>query len=100
MLQEYRDVMNGTYRRRATRNTLIGVLAGLLGGAAAGILLAPKAGKETRADIATGVKKGAAKVKEVVEDAAEATKEKFEELKGHKDKGASKEEHAETLKKE
>ncbi len=91
MFQEYRDVMNGTYRRRASRNTLIGALAGLLAGAAAGILLAPKSGKETREDIATGVKKGAAKVKEVVGDAAEAAKEKVEGKTPQPEKGARKE---------
>jgi len=100
MFQEYRDILNGTYRRRSAMNTTLGIVGGLLVGAIAGIQLAPKSGKETRADIAEGVKKGAAKVKEVTEEAAGAAKEKFEGLKTRVGKTAKKEEPAQADKKE
>lgn len=42
---------------------LLGAALGAIGGAIAGILTAPKSGKETRKDIAEGSKKVAAKAK-------------------------------------
>lgn len=81
MIQEIKDVLNGTYKRRARNNAAAGVGAGVLLGAIAGLLFAPKAGKETRADLVEGAKIGAEKVKETAVHVADVTKEKFEEVK-------------------
>ena len=81
MFQEIRDTLNGTTQRRARRNTAVGITAGVLIGAIAGLLFAPKSGKETRADIVEGVKVGEETVKEVAHNIAEAAKEKVSAIK-------------------
>ncbi|MEA4890593.1 MAG: YtxH domain-containing protein [Clostridiaceae bacterium] len=86
MFQEIRSVLDGTYKRRARMNTAVGIAAGLLVGAAAGILLAPKSGKETRADIKEGAKTGAKKVQEAAQHLSGATREKMAALKTHAQK--------------
>lgn len=74
----------------------LGALVGAAAGLVAGILTAPKSGKETRADIkakATEVKgKATNKVNEVKGKAAEVTedvKEKAEELKGRTERAVA-----------
>jgi gas vesicle protein len=81
MFQEIRDALNGTYRRHARANAIAGLTTGLLIGAIAGLLFAPKSGKETRADIREGAKLGAEKVKEAAHNLSDLTKEKFAEVK-------------------
>ncbi|NLO37679.1 MAG: YtxH domain-containing protein [Clostridiaceae bacterium] len=90
MIQEIRDALNGTYERRARNNAVAGLTTGLVIGALAGILLAPKSGKETRADIREGAKIGAEKVKEtahhlgdIAKEKVELAKEKVAEVKEH-----------------
>ncbi|MDW7658660.1 MAG: YtxH domain-containing protein [Bacillota bacterium] len=90
MIQEIRDALNGTYQRRARNNAIAGLTTGLLLGALAGILFAPKSGKETRADLREGAIIGAEKVKEtahhvgeLAKDKVEVAKEKIEEIKTH-----------------
>lgn len=83
MLQEIRNAMNGTYERRARQNACAGLTIGLLIGAVAGILLAPKSGKETRADIREGAKIGAEKVKETAHHVTDVAKEKIDTVKKH-----------------
>ena len=83
MLQEIRNAMNGTYERRARQNACAGLAVGLLIGAVAGILFAPKPGKETRADIREGAKIGAEKVKETAHHVTDVAKEKYETVKKH-----------------
>ena len=88
MFQEIRDALDGTYKRRARHNAVAGIGAGLLLGAIAGLLFAPKSGKETRADLREGAKIGAEKVKETAVHVAEMTKEKVAEIKEQIRKGA------------
>jgi ABC-type nitrate/sulfonate/bicarbonate transport system permease component len=64
-------------RKRTLQNAAVGAAIGVTVGAAAGLLLAPKAGKETRADIAQAAKELPAKAKEIVEK----TREKVEDAK-------------------
>ena len=78
MIQEIRDALNGTYQRRARNNAIAGLTTGLLIGALAGILFAPKSGKETRVDLREGAKIGAEKVKETAHHVGEMAKEKVE----------------------
>ncbi|MFA7672734.1 MAG: YtxH domain-containing protein [Clostridia bacterium] len=80
MLRELRDVLNGTYKRHARNNAVIGLVAGLAAGVIAGILFAPKTGKETRAYISEGAKAGVKKIKDTIQCAGEAVKEKHEEV--------------------
>ena len=96
MFQEIIDTLNGSAQRRARRNTAIGITAGVLVGAIAGLLFAPKSGKETRADIVEGVKVGEEAVKEVAHNIAEATKEKVSAIKTKFKKTAKEEAAAET----
>jgi gas vesicle protein len=81
MIQEIIETLNGTTQRRARRNTAIGVSVGVLVGAIAGLLLAPKSGKETRADIVKGVKAGEETIKDVAHHVAAVAKEKVEAIK-------------------
>ena len=48
MFNEIRDTLNGKNKRRARKNVAAGVGLGALAGAVAGLLFAPKSGKETR----------------------------------------------------
>ncbi|MBP8989043.1 MAG: YtxH domain-containing protein [Clostridia bacterium] len=83
MIQEIRDALNGTYKRRARNNAIAGLTAGLVIGTLTGIFLAPKSGKETRADLREGAKIGAEKVKETAQHVGEVAKEKITEVKEH-----------------
>lgn len=65
-------------REQAVKNTAIGAAVGLTVGAAAGILLAPKSGKESREDISKAVKELPDKAKEFIEKA----QDRIEEFKG------------------
>lgn len=75
MFQDLRDALNGNARRQARSNAIAGFASGLLIGAVTALLLAPKSGKELRADIADGAKVGAEKVKEVSHKVAESAKD-------------------------
>lgn len=58
---------------------VLGAALGAIAGAAAGILFAPKSGKETRKIIGDKTKEYVEKGKEMVEKGTEATKEKIKE---------------------
>ena len=64
-------------RVRAIKNAAIGAAIGTTIGAVAGVLLAPKSGKENREDLVKVAKEIPEKAKEIVEK----TKEKVEEVK-------------------
>jgi gas vesicle protein len=71
-------------RKESARKVLSGVVIGSAIGAAAGILFAPKAGKETRQDISKKVKETAATAKEKVQETVDEVKEKMESMKDKK----------------
>ena len=60
--------------KRTARDVAIGLGIGATLGAAAGILLAPKSGKETREDIASGAKEVIDQVKDQVEEVGKTLK--------------------------
>lgn len=81
MIKEIRKALDGTYERQARCNAVAGLTAGLLLGAIAGLLFAPKSGKETRADLREGAKVGADMVKEAAGQVGEFAKEKADAVK-------------------
>ena len=60
--------------KRTARDVVIGLGIGATLGVAAGILLAPKSGKETREDIASGAKEVVDQVKDRVEEVGKTLK--------------------------
>ncbi len=54
-------------RKKAMQKAALGAAVGVLVGATAGVLLAPKSGKETRTDISNAAKEVIEKLKEAVE---------------------------------
>lgn len=74
IIQEIKDILNGTTRRRTIIKTTIGTTIGVLMGAAAGILLAPKSGKATRKAIKAAALKGAENAAETARRAVLFTK--------------------------
>lgn len=65
---------------KQTKGILIGASAGILAGAIAGILLAPKSGKETRADIAKYMHEMKDKIAEELAKAGKVTREAYNEI--------------------
>lgn len=68
-------------RVKTIKNNAIGAAIGVTVGAAAGVLLAPKSGKETREEIAATAKELPDKAKEFVEKAQEKIEEAKAKLK-------------------
>jgi gas vesicle protein len=85
-----RDLFNQSNKRkekkRAVKNTAVGLSLGAMVGAVAGMLFAPKKGKETREDIAKGAKKVALDVKSTAEESFQTIKAKVKELECKKNK--------------
>ncbi len=81
MIKEIRKALDGSYERQARCNAVAGLTTGLLLGALAGIIFAPKSGKETRADIREGAKIGADMVKDAAGQVGDFAKEKAELVK-------------------
>jgi len=65
---------------KGTKGIIIGASAGLLAGAIAGILLAPKSGKETRADIAKYLGEMKDKIANELSKVKKLTKEAYNEV--------------------
>ena len=74
-VEEIIGAFTGQNKRDRHRQVAIGTILGLLTGAAAGILLAPQSGKETREDICETVNKGATIVRDKAQEAYEITKD-------------------------
>lgn len=100
-LDEVLGAISGKNRRNAAKKAAAGLGAGLALGALAGLLFAPKPGKETREDIAHAAEKGAKIVKqkagegaqyvsEAAQDVAQMAKEKASVLKSKIKVGAEK----------
>lgn len=64
LVKEIIGVFTGATKRQKRRHVVTGTVLGLFTGAVAGILFAPKSGKETRKDVADFAVKGAGVVKE------------------------------------
>lgn len=71
--------------KRTARDIAIGLGIGATLGAAAGILLAPKSGKETREDIAAGAKEVIDQVKDQVEEVGKVLKKEMNDEELSKD---------------
>lgn len=65
---------NALAAKKTARDVVIGLGLGLALGATAGMLLAPKSGKETREEIATGTREVLEQVREQVEETNQALK--------------------------
>ncbi len=78
MNKRLEDWLGVTSKKNARMNVVIGTLAGILLGAAGGLLLAPQSGKETRDQISNAAVKGVDKAREKVREAAEYLKEQKE----------------------
>ena len=68
---------------KAVKRFAAGAAAGITAGAVSGILLAPKAGKETREDIAKGAKELGENVKTKTVEIKETVENKVTETKGN-----------------
>lgn len=62
---------------KTAKGAIIGASAGILAGAIAGILLAPKSGKETRADIANYLHEMKDKIADELSKAGKVTRETY-----------------------
>ena len=62
---------------KENKNTIIGASVGILAGVIAGILLAPKSGKETREDLAKYIHEMKNKIAEEIAKAEKITKESY-----------------------
>ena len=78
MNKRLEDWFGVTSKKNARMNVAIGTLAGILLGAAGGLLLAPQSGKETRDQISDTAVQGVDKAREKVREAAEYLKEQKE----------------------
>ena len=78
MNKRLEDWFGVTSKKNARMNVAIGTLAGILLGAAGGLLLAPQSGKETRDQISNAAAQGVDKAREKVREAAEYLKEQKE----------------------
>jgi len=65
---------------KQAKGIMIGVSVGVLAGAIAGVLLAPKSGKETRADIANYIHEMKDKIAEELVKAGEVTQETYNQI--------------------
>jgi len=74
-LKEIIDALNGNTRRRARVRVAVGSSISALVGAAAGIMLAPKSGREIRKDMKHGVEWSADKARDAVSKSANFVKE-------------------------
>lgn len=78
LLERGKEQRKRKERKQAMQKAALGAAVGVLVGAAAGVLLAPKSGKETRTDISNATKEMIDKVKEAVEK--DRTQEKILEI--------------------
>jgi gas vesicle protein len=85
-----KELLNLSKRRKekkiAAKSTAIGLSLGAIAGAVAGLLFAPKKGKETREDIVTGAKKVAHDVKTQAGESFENIKAKVKEFECKRNK--------------
>lgn len=81
-----KNIKNKRYRKRkkekikSLKQVATGVVAGSTIGVTAGVLFAPKSGKETRADIANEAKELSDKSKLFIDDTKNIAREKLKEV--------------------
>ena len=80
IIEEKRKQVEKNRKREAAKNVVVGTAIGTALGAAAGLLFAPKSGKETRGDITNISKDVAENIKVHVNDQIENTKERSEKV--------------------
>lgn len=66
--------------KKQTKELVIGTTLGIVAGAIAGVLLAPKSGKETREDIVNYTHEMKDKIAKELHKAGKVTKEKYNEI--------------------
>ena len=81
IIEEKRKQMEKAKKMETAKNVAVGTAIGTAIGAAAGLLFAPKAGRETREEITNKSKEVAENIKYTVEEQLEATKEWTEKVK-------------------
>ncbi len=89
MTRGLKDYFGVTDKSNVCKGTLLGLLGGVIIGGATALLLAPKSGQETRADLKAGFEVGVEKAREFGGKAAATAKEKFEEVKAKLNKDAA-----------
>lgn len=81
IIEAKRKQMERAKKMETAKNVAVGTAIGTAIGAAAGLLFAPKSGKETREDIALKSKEVAGNLKTTVNEQLENTKEWTEKIK-------------------
>ncbi|HHT44952.1 MAG TPA: YtxH domain-containing protein [Fastidiosipila sp.] len=81
MNKKLMDYFNVVEKPRSRSRVGIGLLTGVIAGGVAGLLFAPKAGKETRADLMAQAEIGIDKVKEAAEKVKDFAHDKVEDVK-------------------
>jgi len=69
-------------QKKALKNVAVGAAIGATVGAVSGVLLAPKAGKETREELAQAAKEAVEKAKEKIDEVKEKAVVVVEDVKG------------------
>ncbi|MBP8590970.1 YtxH domain-containing protein [Candidatus Shapirobacteria bacterium] len=72
--------MNQRNQDKGVKKNILAAVLGALAGGVAGILFAPKSGKETRGDIKKAVEKATAEIKEKAEGVRDLTVEKYQAI--------------------
>ena len=72
--------MNQKNQDNGVKKNVLAAALGALAGGIAGILFAPKSGKETRGDIKKAVEKAAVEIKEKAEEVRDLTVEKYQAI--------------------
>jgi len=78
MFEKVKKQRKAAEQKKALKNVAVGAALGATVGAVAGILLAPKSGKETREEIALAAKDAVEKAKEKIEEAKVKAEEAVE----------------------
>lgn len=86
MNKKLMDYFNVVEKPRARGRASLGLLSGIIAGGIAGLMFAPKSGKETRADLKAQAEIGVDKVKETAEKVKDFAQEKVEDVKSSFDK--------------
>lgn len=96
MNKKLMDYFNVVDKSHARGRAGLGVLSGIIAGGVAGLLFAPKSGKETRADLKAQaeigmdkVRDAADKVKDFAHEKADDVKAGFEKVKSNVKEGAA-----------